>query len=539
MAYLNSDSNSIKDIESHWRQPSEIFDNFFDSISNYSESTVANSEFVANQIRKFENDQTLPSQKELNKPQTVFNLHIDKFVIDGNKDGGSLNAGKNSSTEAVNIKFKTFDTLKKSQTKKSPIQFVKAFFSNRYIAISVFLLLVLMIATSTSFLLLSKDDSESTTTTTSTSTTTTQSSTQSTSTAEEPTSTSESSSSDDPTTTTISTSTTTTTRTTTSEPEFELNIIKRSTWSEEGLGIQGKYKQISPLSKIIILNTKSNDYTHFMSSTEFLIDHQQNSYPEYDDLKENFIVALDGTIYEGRGFSHEGQTTFDSLTSYNNKAVAINFLLTEDDQTLNSIQEKAFCKFLEESISTGSVKENATIFHHSSLLKSYFETFEMPNLDCSQLENVEWKKSLNIFKRRDWNASEFPPDFEPSLRRKATKFRVTKMEVDESVCDSMDSCSNFIKDLQTSYENEFDDVPYNFVITINNFIFEALGFDITCPGSYESICILYVGNDISNEIIVGKIAEFITFAIDLEKLSRNFEITYETLDNNNNKKIIN
>lgn len=50
----------------------------FDSISAYSDSTVADSEFVAQRVAKFEREQS-----ESCNPPTVYNLRIDKIVIDG------------------------------------------------------------------------------------------------------------------------------------------------------------------------------------------------------------------------------------------------------------------------------------------------------------------------------------------------------------------------------------------------------------------------------------------------------------------------
>lgn len=62
------------------QRTSDFFDEYrYDSVSAISGSTIADSEFVENQIRQFERQQTAEAT---NNP-TVYNLRIDKFVIDG------------------------------------------------------------------------------------------------------------------------------------------------------------------------------------------------------------------------------------------------------------------------------------------------------------------------------------------------------------------------------------------------------------------------------------------------------------------------
>ena len=34
-----------------------------------------------------------------------------------------------------------------------------------------------------------------------------------------------------------------------------------------------------------------------------------SAYPEAQDIKENFLISSNGIVYEGRGFSKEGQHT--------------------------------------------------------------------------------------------------------------------------------------------------------------------------------------------------------------------------------------
>lgn len=74
--------------------------------------------------------------------------------------------------------------------------------------------------------------------------------------------------------------------------------------------------------------------------------HQQNAYPEFDDIRENYFIDSQGSVYEGRGLAREGQTTYESLTSYNNKAISISFLLEENSKP-TELQEKSLCWLIE------------------------------------------------------------------------------------------------------------------------------------------------------------------------------------------------
>lgn len=63
------------------RRTNDFFDSLYDSISGYSESTVADSEYVAQQISKYEKQQSIDDTYR-GKQSTIYNLHIDKVVID-------------------------------------------------------------------------------------------------------------------------------------------------------------------------------------------------------------------------------------------------------------------------------------------------------------------------------------------------------------------------------------------------------------------------------------------------------------------------
>lgn len=166
---------------------------------------------------------------------------------------------------------------------------------------------------------------------------------------------------------------TTNTPATSEEPFSGLKIIKREAWISQGLEVTGKYSQLLPIKRIIILNTRTDSCYDDSSCIVFIEEHQQSSYPEFDDVKENFFIGINGAVYEGRGFAHEGQASSDSLTSYNSNAVSISFILQGDDEKPNERQQDALRLFIKLSIDDKKIEENYLVYRQSDLEASFFE----------------------------------------------------------------------------------------------------------------------------------------------------------------------
>ena len=271
-------------------------------------------------------------------------------------------------------------------------------------------------------------------------------------------------------TSTESTTTTSTSTTVKPEPIEQLKIVKKTEWEVAGLTLVAKFKQILPIKKVIVMTTKTepcsdevfNDILKLPSQTlsflketcmEAIVNLQQESYPDFDDIRENFLIATDGTVYEGRGFSREGEATIleDTKTSFDIQAVSISFMVTEEKQEPNSVQLETFCNFLNRSKSNEEIKENYKVFHQSSLISSnenLIENFE----HCE----VKWEKSklqksfaiiflFGLFfflskapttvRRREWNANEFPLENDFYFRRYSSKVIIAN--ADGQNCDSI------------------------------------------------------------------------------------------------------
>lgn len=131
------------------------------------------------------------------------------------------------------------------------------------------------------------------------------------------------------------------------------------------------------------------------SCIDFLAEYQQNVYPEFDDVRENFFVGLDGAVYEGRGFPIEGQTTFASQTSYNNKAVSISFIIRVNETAPSLKQQESFCRFIDQSIEQKDLKATFSLFHHSHLVS--LTTSEDFSIETCDLQAHKRKKFCNLF----------------------------------------------------------------------------------------------------------------------------------------------
>lgn len=135
---------------------------------------------------------------------------------------------------------------------------------------------------------------------------------------------------------------------------------------------------------------------------EFLKVQQQNDYPECDDICENYYITLHGDVYEGRGLLREGQSTYESLTSYNNKAISVSFLLENADSSLEDKQKSAFCWLLKDHLISSDIQlnENFKLYNQSALTSSFNSSWSNEKFDDCDLvwETRESKLNCDVFK---------------------------------------------------------------------------------------------------------------------------------------------
>lgn len=143
----------------------------------------------------------------------------------------------------------------------------------------------------------------------------------------------------------------------------------------------GKYKLSKPIKRIFLLTTETSKCFDDNNCVDFIVDRQQEFYPEFDDIKENFIISIDGTLLEGRGFEHEGQAVCerDKMTCYDRKAISISFAINPMmDRNLSESQHFAFCKFVEMNLEKFDDKIFVLVFMSTSLVS--FEKLQ----DCGK-----------------------------------------------------------------------------------------------------------------------------------------------------------
>lgn len=91
----------------------------------------------------------------------------------------------------------------------------------------------------------------------------------------------------------------------------------------------------------------------------FVQNRQNSSYlANSQDLPENFLISTDGTIYEGRGYSYEGQHSNDRGSTSYNKAIGVSFIGNLTENIPSDVQLNSLKYFIEKSVGDGKVKED-------------------------------------------------------------------------------------------------------------------------------------------------------------------------------------
>lgn len=135
------------------------------------------------------------------------------------------------------------------------------------------------------------------------------------------------------------------------------------------------------------MSTLSLTFSFKESCLEFLKVQQQIEYPECDDICENYYITLYGAVYEGRGLLQESQSTYESLTSYNNKAISVSFLLNHVDDSPEKNQTAALCWLLKEFFNYGDnqLNENFKFYKQEVLTSSYHSNWRNKTYDDCNL----------------------------------------------------------------------------------------------------------------------------------------------------------
>ena len=80
------------------------------------------------------------------------------------------------------------------------------------------------------------------------------------------------------------------------------------------------------------------------------------------------MIGDDGNVYEGRGFSFEGEHTSNlNGSSYNNIGIGVAFIGTFTATEISPIQQKVFEEFLKFFIEDGSIRSDYLLFFHDQI----------------------------------------------------------------------------------------------------------------------------------------------------------------------------
>lgn len=163
------------------------------------------------------------------------------------------------------------------------------------------------------------------------------------------------------------TPTTTLLPTTTKDP---FTIVSRSEWGANSK-MKGSKKLKSPVKLLIIMDTQTDSCDKLEDCSSFLKERQKSEYindPKIKDIRENFLIASDGRVYEGRGFLNEGQHTYDMLsTDYNPNAIGIAFIGNYTRTPLTASQDAMIHNFIRSNVKNGKISENYILYHQDQL----------------------------------------------------------------------------------------------------------------------------------------------------------------------------
>lgn len=147
-----------------------------------------------------------------------------------------------------------------------------------------------------------------------------------------------------------------------------VSIANRSLWKAD-LGRIGSKPLKVPAKRVIVMRSNSSQSCDVDSCRPNLIKEQFSGfYPENEDIKANYILGADGTVFEGRGFYKEGQMSYDRFgTSYNRDALEIKINCIENE--ISEVQMNSLKSFLDKFVKQTLIQSNYMLFYHEQLVQ--------------------------------------------------------------------------------------------------------------------------------------------------------------------------
>lgn len=149
-------------------------------------------------------------------------------------------------------------------------------------------------------------------------------------------------------------------------PEPPYKIFTRADW--DAAAVKGDKKLKSPVDRIIVMDTQTDTCSGEEDCKTFVRLRQREG-NLYEDIFENFLIAPDGSVFEGRGFEFEGQHSFDRvLTSYNNQAIGVSFIGNYTETHLSEDQFEGFKYFVQRSVNESLIRVDYKLYFREQLV---------------------------------------------------------------------------------------------------------------------------------------------------------------------------
>lgn len=88
------------------------------------------------------------------------------------------------------------------------------------------------------------------------------------------------------------------------------------------------------------------------------------------DIPYNFLIGGDGSIYEGRGFTFEGEIVSNrSISSFSDLGIIVAFIGTFSNVGLSELQSEVFFTFINESMKDGNIISNHILLLQDQLAR--------------------------------------------------------------------------------------------------------------------------------------------------------------------------
>ncbi len=87
----------------------------------------------------------------------------------------------------------------------------------------------------------------------------------------------------------------------------------------------------------------------------------------FNDIRYNFLISEDGSVFEGTGFNYRGHHTFDMLAKYYENSIGIFFIGNYSDGSLSQQQINATKSLIRGGIDGGKIAENYLLYNKFQL----------------------------------------------------------------------------------------------------------------------------------------------------------------------------